>query len=469
MSLNPESRILNPRAAHLIGVCGSGMRSLAELLVDRGWRVSGSDAAAEGHNAAMLCARGVELHAGHAAGFVADADEVVFSPAVPATNPERVAARERGIPEHSYPQALGRLMSGRTGVAIAGTHGKSTTTAMLGWILESAGQSPSVICGGELLNRNAGGWSGSGAAVVVEACEYQGSFFNLAPRHAALLDIEPDHFDCYADLDSAIAAYRAFVAQLPAEGLLVCRADRPAVGTAVAGAAARVETFGVETSADWTAHRVRLRPGQTSFRIERHGQAWADCVLHVPGEHNVLNAVAAVALAAELGVGPDAVRQALADFRGVRRRCERLGSWRGVELVDDYAHHPTAVAATLAAVRAEFPGRPIRCVFQPHQVSRTRTLMAELADSFREADHILLLPVYSAREAAGDHVTASQELLHKLKGAGRRAMFVPSLDRLVAVLETDARPGEVVLLIGAGDIDRVRDELSRRIPRHYAS
>ena len=445
------------------------MRSLAELLVDRGWRVSGSDSAAVGHNAEMLRARGVELHAGHAAGFVADADEVVFSPAVPATNPERIAARERGIPERSYPQVLGRLMTGRTGVAIAGTHGKSTTTAMLGWILESAGRSPSVICGGELLNRNAGGWSGNGDAFVVEACEYQGSFFNLAPRHAAVLDIEPDHFDCYADLDSAIAAYRAFVAQLPADGLLVCRADRPSVAAAVNGVTARVETFGVETTADWTARSVHFRPGQTAFRIERRGHVWADCVLHVPGEHNVLNAVAAVALAAELGVGPDAVRKALADFRGVRRRCERLGNWRGVELVDDYAHHPTAVAATLAAIRAEFPGRRLLCAFQPHQVSRTRMLMTELADSFREADDVLILPVYSARETTGDHVTASQELSRRVCQTGRRAMFIPSLDRLVATLETDARPGDVVLLIGAGDIDRVRDELSRRIPRHYAS
>jgi len=191
--------------------------------------------------------------------------------------------------------------------------------------------------------------------------------------------------------------------------------------------------------------------------------------LHVPGAHNVLNAVAAAALAAELGVEAQAIRLALADFRGVRRRCERLGNWRGVELVDDYAHHPTAVAATLAAVHAEFPGRRIICAFQPHQVSRTRMLLSELAGSLSAADLVLILPVYSARESSHAELETSRDLVTAVSIGGASARCIPSLDRLVRTLETDSRPGDVIVLIGAGDIDRVRDEFSPRLLRNYAS
>lgn len=456
--------------AHLIGICGSGLRSLAEHLLDLGWHVSGSDLLPVGHQAQRLRARGVTLHAGHHANHLANADVVVHSPAIPESNPERAAAATRQRVCLSYPAMLGRLIIGRRGVAIAGTHGKSTTTAMLGWILRHAGLDPSVICGAELLNLAAGGWAGDGDAFVVEACEFRGSFLHLAPRCAAMLDIEPDHFDCYSDLDAAVAAYAAFAARLPRDGLLVCRADRPAVRRAAAAAVARVQTFGVQTPADWSARDVQPVPGRTSFRIERDGRLWTECVLRVPGRHNVGNALAAAALAAELGVSPDGVRRALAAFCGVRRRFEPLGAWRGVELVDDYAHHPTALSATLAAARLEYPGRRICCAFQPHQVSRTRRLLLEFAQSLRAADAALVLPVYSAREGASPETTAvSRRLVQAAQACGANARFVPSLDHLVASVETDARPGEVLLLVGAGDMERVRDDLARRVPRHHAS
>ena len=458
-----------PRSAYLIGCCGSGMRSLAELLLERGWRVCGSDAMADGHNADVLRARGVRLQAGRSAANLRDPALVIYSPAVPETNPERIAARKRAIPQFSYPQMLGRLMSNRTGVAIAGTHGKTTTTALLGWILQHAGRQPSVMCGGELLNTGAGGWSGAGEVFVAEACEYRGSFLNLAPRHAALLNIEPDHFDCYPDLESAVAAYAKFTSTLPSDGLLVCCADDSVVARAVAAATARVETFGLEAVADWSARDVRLLPGRTLFEVHRHRQRWVNCTLHIPGSHNVLNTLPAIALAAELGVQPNEVRRALATFRGVRRRFERMGSWRGMELVADYAHHPTAVSATLQAARAEFPARRLLCVFQPHQISRTRKLLAEFANSLTRADEVWIPPVYTARESLEDSLAASDELASATSRLGAKTRTVASLDRLVSTLETDGRPGDVVLLIGAGDIDRVRDEFSRRISRYYAS
>ncbi|MFO1093217.1 MAG: UDP-N-acetylmuramate--L-alanine ligase [Planctomycetaceae bacterium] len=450
-------------------MCGSGMRSLAEYLLDRGWRVTGSDSVPLGHNAAVLRGSGITIVEQVAETEPPDCDVVIYSPAIPDSNPERKAARERGIPEVSYPAMLGRLMSGHTGIAIAGTHGKSTTTALLGWVLQHAGLRPSVVCGGELLNTCRGGWAGSGGVFVAEACEYRGSFLNLAAQHAAVLDIEPDHFDCYADLDAAVRGYQEFVSRVPPEGLIACRADRPAVAAAVAGLRARVSTFGVETAADWTASDIARRPGRIAFRIAYRGQHWSAGVLHVPGVHNVLNALAAAALAAELGVTPPQFRAALADFRGVRRRCERLGAWRGAELLDDYAHHPTAVAATIAAARDEFPGRRLICAFQPHQVSRTRMLLAELAASLGGADQVLILPVYSARETAETARATSEKLASAVPQGGSAARYIPTLDRLVTTLETDARPGDVILLVGAGDIDRVRDEFSRRIPRYYAS
>jgi len=242
-----------------------------------------------------------------------------------------------------------------------------------------------------------------------------------------------------------------------------------AASAACTGVRARVETFGIETDADWSARNVRTEPGRTSFRIERNGASWTECVLTVPGSHNVLNALAAAALAAEVGASPTAVRRALAEFRGVRRRCERLGNRAGVEFVDDYAHHPTAVAATLSAVRAEFPGRRVICAFQPHQVSRTRQLLSELAASLTAAHEVLILPVYAARESPQAALDTSHELVAAVSVSGTSVRFVPSLDRLARTLETDPRPGDVVVLIGAGDIDRVRDEFSARLLRHYAS
>lgn len=445
------------------------MRSLAELLLDRGWRVTGSDVAAGGHNGEVLRARGVSIQSGHAAGNVPACARVVYSPAVPESNPERMGARERGMAEQSYPEMLGRLMSERTGIAVAGTHGKSTTTALLGWVLQSAGRMPSVVCGGELLNTGCGGWWGGGGEFVAEACEYRGSFLNLAPRHAAVLDIEPDHFDCYGDVSSAVRAYAEFAARLPADGLLVCRADRPAVAAATAQVHARTSTFGVETAADWVARDVQVRPGRIAFRIERDGCRWCECALHIPGVHNVLNAVAAAALAAEFGVTPGQFVTAVGSFRGVRRRCERLGSWRGAELIDDYAHHPTAVSVTLASVRGELPGRRVLCAFQPHQVSRTRRLLTEFAASLGAADVVYVLPVYTARESWRDASATSQELVERLRSAGSCVRSVPTLDRLASTLETDARPGDAIVLVGAGDMDRVRDEFSRRICRNYAS
>lgn len=466
-----EGAAAHGRAAHLIGLCGSGMKALGELLLDRGWRITGSDARPTHAMAAHWHSRGVRLLAGHRAEHVpADADLVVYSPAIPASNPERVAAEACGIEQVSYPQMLGRLMSERTGVAIAGTHGKSTTTAMLACILQHAGREPSVVCGAETIARHASGWHGGGNVFVAEACEYQRSFLELSAQHAAVLDLELDHFDCYPDLSAAADAFAAFVARLPADGRLVCRAGGPELKRIRDAASARIETFSLDSSADWTAASIQARPGMTSFVAWHRGQPWCDVRLQVPGRHNVLNALAAAALARGLGLTGLQVGEGLAAFRGIRRRFERLGAWRGIELVDDYAHHPTAVAATITAARIEFPRRRLWCAFQPHQVSRTTRLLHEFAVALSAADEVLIPPVYSARETgSAASVEAARQLAEQCEKCGGRARLLASLDRLVTTLETEPRPGDVILIIGAGDIDRVRDEFARRVPRHHAS
>lgn len=459
------------QAAHLIGLCGSGMKALGELLLDRGWRITGSDARPTDVMAAQWRSRGVRLLPGHRAEHVpADADLVVYSPAIPESNPERQAAARSDIRQVSYPQMLGRLMAERTGIAVAGTHGKSTTTAMTAAILQQAGLSPSVICGAELISHGASGWSGAGKLLVAEACEYRRHFLELAPRIAAVLDIELDHFDCYPDLASAADAYSEFAARVPGEGVLICRAEHDILEAVQQRTPARVETFGIDVAANWTASDIRVRPGVTSFRILRGGRAWCDVRLKTPGRHNVLNALAAAAVAAAAGATAADVSDGLSGFQGIRRRFERLGSWRGVELVDDYAHHPTAVAATLAAARGEFPRRKLWCAFQPHQVSRTTRLLDEFACALSTADEVLVPPVYSARETGSPaSQQAAEQLVERCTAAGGCARFVASLDRLVSTLETEPRPGDVILIIGAGDIDRVRDEFARRVPRHHAS
>jgi UDP-N-acetylmuramate--alanine ligase len=459
-----------PRA-HLIGICGSGMRALAEVLLDMGWQVTGSDVSPFESARLALERRGVAVRGGHRAeGLPGDVTLVVYSPAVPEANPERVEAARRGVPQLSYTQMLGRLMQERVGVGIAGTHGKSTTTALLGTILTQAGRSPSVVCGAELIATQTSGWAGAGDLFVAESCEYRRNFLDLPPRHAILLDIEPDHFDCFPDLDAAVDAYREFCARLPAEGILVCRAGRDAVSRAARGCRARVRTFGVEAAADWSARHVRMQRQRVSFQIHRSGAVWGDFELHVSGRHNVWNALAAAAMASELGAEPEAIREAICTFRGLCRRCEYLGAWRGVDLIDDYAHHPTAVAATLAMARAQFGRRRMWCAFQPHQVSRTQALMSEFADSLQAADRVLVAPAYAAREPQADMaLMTSRELARRVDDGGTPARCVASLDHIVSTLETEARPGDVLVLMGAGDIERIRHEFTRRIQRYHAS
>ena len=453
--------------AHLIGVCGAGMRALAEVLLDRGWSLSGSDLSQPNPQMRKLIQRGLVFHQNHTqSNLPLSAQIVVYSPAIPIHNVELSLATQRQLPRFSYSQMVGQLMSSATGVCVAGTHGKSTTTAMTARILDRAGRLSAVVLGAELCDNGCSGWSGAGDLFVAESCEFQQSFLDFRPHYTAILSIEPDHFDCYPDQESLQNAFKQFAEQTSPYGILLVNAECPVSQIVSQQAATRAKraSFGTVDSADWRAKQIEATQQGIQFRLSHRGDDVAQIKLPLHGTHNLQNALAAAAFCAEIGVAPDIISASLADFHGIRRRLEFVGEWNEITFVDDYAHHPTAVKVTLQTLRSVVGNRTIRCVFQPHQVLRTRTLMADFASSFSDADEVLVAPVFAARESVSDEpLLASRELADRISANGVSARFFPSLDQIVTTLEDASRPGDVIVTMGAGDIDRINHEFNRRV------
>jgi len=450
----------SPRRAHLVGVGGNGMRALAEVLDGWGWVVTGSDSSPVAVR--ELRGAGFQVAPGHAPENVPpDTGLVIASDAVPPGNPELEHAARRDIPVLSYFDVLGQLSAGRRTLAVAGTHGKSSTTAMAARILERAGRDPTVFCGAAPPGRLSGGRAGGGDLLLVEACEYRANFLKLRPQQAVILGIEPDHFDCYPTVAELERAFRRFAESVPRDGLLLTRADCPTTRRIAAGLACRVETFALEGPADWTARDLLPRRGRYAFTLERRGRALAEVALRVPGRHNALNALAAAALAWHEGVSPGAIAAGLAGFRGLKRRLEHRGAWRGVELLDDYAHHPTEIAAALDAVRRMFPRRRLWCVFQPHQASRTAHLLDGLAETLQNADTVLVADIFRAREAPPQpgEVTAA-DLAARVRTGGTPCPTVHDREEITTLLRAKLRPGDVLVTMGAGDIGGICHELA---------
>lgn len=457
--------------AHLIGVCGTGMRALTELLLGLEWSVSGSDQQKPSAAIQQFQRDGLIFHSNHQAEHVPpDADCVIYSPAVSPANPERQAAERLGIPQFSYTQMLARLMEQRTGVCVAGTHGKSTTTAMTGGILTDAGRKPSVIIGAELCETGQSAWTGAGDLFVVESCEFQRNFLDYRPRYAAILSVETDHVDCFADLAELKQAFGDFAQNVSPDGVLLVRGDCQDARDVAQQAAARVVTFGSSPDVDWWADDLRRTSCGVRFRVYHQSHYFSEIFLQIPGRHNVLNALAATALCHEIGIGPREIRESLQEFAGIRRRFEFVGQWRGVTIIDDYAHHPTAVQATLQTARDLFGSRRIWCAFQPHQVSRTKALMTDFSSSFSYADEVLIAPVFAARETLNSESdSVSQELTEQIRAGGQSAKSCDSLDQVIAALEDGLCPGDILITMGAGNIDRVHHAFARRISRHPAA
>lgn len=457
------------RSAHLVGIGGSGMKSLAEILHDFGVRVTGSDAGGDQSFDSRLAALGIEVAAGHRPEFVPkDAEALIYSPAIPADNPERRRAADLNIPQFSLPECLSRLMLDRNAVCIAGTHGKSTTTAMVAWILRCAGLSPTAFIGASLRTIDRGGWAGGGEHFVVESCEYRRNFLLFQPTHAAILGVEPDHFETYPDDAALIDAFAEFAGCLKPGGTLTINGDCPRAVQAAESAGAVFETCGTGKT-DWRICRTQKSAVGHSFRLQGADEVVAELELPLFGRHNISNAVAAAVVCLRMGVSPTIIGEALREFPGIHRRFEILGDFNGVTFIDDYAHHPTAVRATLETAKSIYPGRRLWCVFQPHQTARVRRLLGEFSAALSIAHSVRITPAFSARESDEESARlCSHELAAATAATGVDCRFLSSLDGILPCLDDEARPGDVVVLMGAGDIERIRHELARRISRDHS-
>ncbi|MBI4716193.1 MAG: UDP-N-acetylmuramate--L-alanine ligase [Planctomycetes bacterium] len=456
---------------HLIGVGGAGMNGAARMLLRFGARVSGSDRTPF-DCMGRLVEEGARVTIGHdAAHLDPDTQLVVISAAIPERNPELAEARRRGIPVLKYAELLGAIMAHRRGVAVAGTHGKSTTTAMCAYLFREAGLDPSFVVGAQSPQLGGGSGVGGGPHFIVESCEFDRSFWHLHPHSATILNIEPDHLDCYKDLDEIVGAFTQFARQVSPDGLLVVNGKDVLAQHAARSAPCRVETVtiadaagGAPVAADWCATNLRRDRGRYGFEVLRHGRRVLSTQLFIPGLHNVENALAAVALAHHAGADTQAVARALAAFAGVGRRLTWRGEGRGVTIVDDYAHHPTEVRVTIEAARFRYEPKRMWVVFQPHQHARTRVFMDEFAQSFGGADEIIVPDVYGARESdEPENGCGSEELVSRICQRGGKARYLSALASAAEHVVEHAVEGDLVLTMGAGDVWKVADELVERI------
>lgn len=445
---------------HFMGIGGAGMAPLADLVRRAGGRVTGCDTQA-GKAAGALKAAGVAVHEGHAPEHVEGAAALVVTSAVPADHPEVLAARERGIPVVKRAEALGSIVNRGTVVGIAGTHGKTTTTALATSVLVEAGLDPTGLVGGRVPAWEGNLRRGGDEVFIVEADEYDRSFHHLRPTVAVVTTLEADHLDIYGSLAGVEEAFRTFVDLVPEDGLVAGCADDH--GAARLMAALRrpegsVLTYGTSAGSMLRAEDVRLSGAESAFTVRERGRELGEVRLRAPGLHNVQNALAAVAAGLHFGAPWERIAAGLAAYGGVERRFEHVGEAGGVKFVDDYAHHPTEVAATIRAARGAYPDRRIVAVFQPHLYSRTRDFAGEFARALALADLTFVTDIYAAREAPIPGV--SGEILYEaVSRAGGEARYIPDRDRVVEVVADSLRPGDLCLTLGAGNLDEAARQM----------
>ncbi len=449
---------------HFVGIAGVGMSGLAELMHSRGFEVSGSDLAG-GRIVEHLRGLGVRVELGHAQANANSADLVVVSTAIASDNPEVLAARRNGIPVVHRSQLLAEAMRSTQGIAISGTHGKTTTTALTTHLLSEAGLDPTALVGGSLLGgaqSRGGAIIGRGDWFVTEADESDGSFLRLAPCITVTTNIDADHLDHYGDMETLEQAFFRFASDVPFWGLSIVCNDHPTVRALADRLPGRVLRYGLETGAELLATNLSADASGSRFSVARGGKPLGEATLPLPGAHNVANALAAVAVAMEIGVGFEQIAAALATFRGVARRFEHKGSAAGIRVVDDYGHHPVEVQATLQAARAVHTGR-IVTVFQPHRFTRTRDCMGEFGKAFADCDRLVIADTYRAGEApiAGAEASA---LARTIEQSGHRDVrFIETLDEIAATLAGELREGDLVITLGAGDVTKLGPMLLERL------
>lgn len=444
----------NIKSIHFVGIGGIGMSGIAEVLADRGLRVSGCDlkpSVATDH----LAARGIPVFTGHDPSHLEGVDTVVVTAAVRGENAEIDAALRRGLPVWKRKEILGAIAGRKRTVGVSGTHGKTTTTAMIALVLEEAGFDPTILVGGMLRNIGSNAKSGRGEFLVVEADEYDRTFHHLHPEVAIVTNIEPDHLEYFGTFEAVVEAFRVFVENLRPGGLVVGCVDDPVVAQMLDAVSVRTVRYGLGARAELTARNLAFDERGASFEVDGLGFF----KLFVHGEHNVLNALAAIAVARELGIDAHVTAAALAKFLGVDRRFQILGDYGGALVVDDYAHHPTEIRATLDAARSGYPRRRIVALFQPHLYSRTRDFAREFGQSLSRADVAIVAPIYAAREKPIEGISARM--------IAEAASGIEFLDRsnveIVNELRRRLEPNDIFITMGAGDVHEIAEALVRGV------
>lgn len=452
------------KTIHFIGVGGIGVAAMAKLLLSYGKNVSGSDVASSAitHD---LARRGLKFFSGHAdSNIPKNAELVIYSAAIPETNVERTHAAELGVEQLSYPEVLGKLSREFSTIVVCGTNGKSTTTAMLGLMLAEAGYDPTVIVGSLVPSFPLGNLRiGSGRFFVVEGCEYRAHFLHLEPEMIVVTNIEEDHLDYYRDLNHIRETFQTFVNKLAGKGLTILNANDP---ESMKISADRAVRFGFEIAADYVGHDRTTAPGMQSVQVSRDGDDVASLgglTLSIPGAFNMMNALAATTAAMELGVPFETCVSVLQNFRGIWRRFERVGTWKGAEVISDYGHHPTAIRGTVKAAREFFPNRRIVLCFQPHQHSRTKELFKEFVDAVAEADVIVVPEIYKVvgRTEAEEKEVSSRDIVESVRAKypGKEIRYAADFAEAESELRDLVKENDVLIIQGAGDVD----ELARKL------
>ncbi|MBM2826292.1 MAG: murC [Dehalococcoidia bacterium] len=448
---------------HFVGIGGIGMSAIARVLLEDGYRVSGCDqnlsSITEG-----LERLGITVHEGHNPSHLQGVDTVIVTSAVKGDNPEIGAALEQGVPVVKRAEMLGRIMEDRYGIAIAGTHGKTTTSSMISVMLLRAGLDPTILVGGEIAELGSNGRLGKSPYLVVEADEYDGSFLHLKPKIAVVTNIDDDHLDYYGDKAAIVDAFYRFMALVPPDGhLVVCSDDLTLASLegVIPSVTGNITTYALGLPAHWSVKELRLNArGGTDFLLLHNGVTEGCISLSIPGRHNVSNALAAVAVGHLLGLDMDTVTGALSDFQGAKRRFEIKGEVKGVTVVDDYGHHPTEVKATLAAARERYGDRRLLCLFQPHTYSRTALLMGQFATAFTVADEVCVTEIYAAREDNSWGVSGA-DLANAIRVP--KAVYTAGLEEAADRLAKELRPGDVLITMGAGDVYRAGEMVLEKL------
>jgi UDP-N-acetylmuramate--alanine ligase len=447
---------------HFVGIGGIGMSGIAEILLNLGYKVSGSDQK-RNETTERLERLGAKIVIGHQAENVEGVHVLVYSSAVSAGNVEVQTARQRQVPTIPRAEMLAELMRLKYGIAVAGTHGKTTTTSMVGAVLAEGRLDPTIVVGGRVTNLGSNARLGQGEFLVAEADESDGSFLKLAPTIAVVTTIDAEHLDHYGSLDAIRAAFLAFVNKVPFYGAVVLCLDQPNIQLLLPQVEKRIVTYGLESAADLVARHLTLSGLTSRFEVYQRGSRLGECSLHVPGRHNVLNALAAIGVGLDLEIPFATIASALAGFAGVQRRFQIRGTAGGVTVIDDYGHHPAEIRATLAAAKAGFDSRVVT-VFQPHRYSRTLHLRQEFLTAFNQADVLVVMDIYPAGEAPIPGVSAA-DLAEGIRTHGHRNVAYLGSDRARVVDHVCeiSRPGDLVLTLGAGDVSQLGSDILRRL------